>query len=231
MFMKQYLENNFKEIVSFLISILPTNFLRTLAYRIIFGYKIRHSYIGFGTRIAVSRASLDSCRIRSFNCFRGPIVLIMGKHVSVGRNNTFSCSKGRDFQSRDAGTLNRYLEIGEHTRIGTNHLFDMGGDFTIGSHTDISGHASQFYTHGAGAADRSIYIGDNCFIGSAVRFAPGVVIGNNNIVAMGSVVTRKFPGSRQLIGGMPAKVIRENYDWTAKAHRDVREAAPLLVMG
>ena len=72
---------------------------------------------------------------------------------------------------------------------------------------------SQFWTHGAGVVDRNIQIGRDCYLGSAIRFALGSGVGDNVIVAMGSVVTKKFEESMVMIGGVPATVLKRNYDW------------------
>lgn len=228
MFMIQYLKNNWKEIVAILISILPTSFLRTLAYRVVLGYRISHSYIGFGTRLAVTKATIIHSRIRAFNSIVGPIIFVMKSNASMGRRNYARCSGGPGYQGNKEGGFDRHFEIGEFTRIGAAHLFDLGGDLVIGSHTDISGYGSQFWTHGAVTADRTICIGDHCFIGSAVRFAPGTVIGDNNIVGMGSVVNKKFPQSNLLIAGVPAKIVKENHDWSAGEHQVIQNGEPVV---
>jgi len=49
-----------------------------------------------------------------------------------------------------------------------------------------------------------------------VRFAPGSSIGNNVLVAMGSVVSGALGANNALVGGVPAKVLKEKYDW--KSH-------------
>ena len=46
-----------------------------------------------------------------------------------------------------------------------------------------------------------------------VKFAPGTLIGNSNIVGLGSIVTKKFNVENSLIVGNPAKVVKENYNW------------------
>ncbi len=53
-----------------------------------------------------------------------------------------------------------------------------------------------------------ITIKDNCWICSSVTICGGVTIGENSIVAAGAVVTRDMPAN-SIIGGVPAKVIRE----------------------
>lgn len=55
---------------------------------------------------------------------------------------------------------------------------------------------------------KPITIGDNCWIGGGAVINPGITIGDNVVVASGSVVTKNF-GSNLVIGGNPAKIIRE----------------------
>lgn len=52
-------------------------------------------------------------------------------------------------------------------------------------------------------------IGKNCLIGIGAIILPGVEIGDEVIVAAGSVVTKSFP-SNTIIAGNPAKIIKEN---------------------
>src|SRR5581483_6264142 len=53
------------------------------------------------------------------------------------------------------------------------------------------------------------YIGKNCFIGAHAIILPGIRIGDNSIVAIGSVVTKDV-ASNTLVAGNPARVIRTN---------------------
>jgi acetyltransferase-like isoleucine patch superfamily enzyme len=52
-------------------------------------------------------------------------------------------------------------------------------------------------------------IGKNCFIGARSIILPGVEIGDECIVASGSVVTKSVP-PRCIVAGNPAQIIREN---------------------
>lgn len=52
-------------------------------------------------------------------------------------------------------------------------------------------------------------IGKECFIGANSFILPGVEVGNNSIVAAGSIVTRNVP-SNCIVAGNPARIIKEN---------------------
>jgi acetyltransferase-like isoleucine patch superfamily enzyme len=62
-------------------------------------------------------------------------------------------------------------------------------------------------------AERDITIGSDCYLGSAVRFSPGSSIADDVVVAMGSVVSGVLSESNALVGGVPARVLKANYNW------------------
>lgn len=201
----------FKILLATLICIVPINALRVLAYRLL-GYKIS-GRIGFGTVIAVSEARIENCKIGLFNLFVGPMKVEIGTGASIGDRNTFSCGFWTMREQYQNSKYARSLQIGAHTVVTSGHYFDVAGSFVLGDSSWIAGIGSQFWTHGAGVTDRDVRIGPDCYIGSAVRFAPGSAVGENVIVAMGSVVTKKFDISKAMIGGMPATVLKKDYDW------------------
>ena len=59
---------------------------------------------------------------------------------------------------------------------------------------------------------KPITIGDHVWIGSNAIILKGVTIGNGAIIGAGSVVTKDVP-SRCVVGGNPAKIIKESIDW------------------
>jgi len=198
------------------VSLLPVNFLRVFGYRIFFGYHILDSHIGFGTVIAVDEALIQKTTIGLFNLFIGPLKIKIGKSASIRNWNTFSCGYWvlRD-QNKDFN-YTRTLDIGENSLITSGHYFDVAGTFKLGDRSWIAGIGSQFWTHGVGVRERNIEIGSDCYLGSAVRFAPGSSIGNNVVVAMGSVVSGALKTDNALVGGVPAKVLKENYHWKSQ---------------
>lgn len=54
---------------------------------------------------------------------------------------------------------------------------------------------------------KAITVGDNAWFGGGVILIPGVTLGDNVVVAAGSVVTKSF-GDNVVIGGNPARVIK-----------------------
>jgi len=61
-----------------------------------------------------------------------------------------------------------------------------------------------------------IKIGNNVFIGSNTIFLPGVTVGNNVVIAAGSVISKDIPDN-VVVGGVPAKIIKSIDEYKVKA--------------
>ena len=109
------------------------------------------------------------------------------------------------------------LEIGNNCHVGKSTFFDLRGKVTIKdnvvismrcniiTHTDMSkSDLSSIYP----MTQKDVTISDNCYLGANSTILMGVELGENCIVAAGSVVTGSFPPN-SLIGGVPAKLIRK----------------------
>jgi acetyltransferase-like isoleucine patch superfamily enzyme len=193
--------------------LMPINGLRLLGYRVLLGYHISDSQIGFGTVIVVDQVSIERAKLGLFNLFLGPMKMIVREGASIGSRNTFSCGYWVLRDQYKQSNYTRTVELGENVLITSSHYFDVAGTFKLGNHSWIAGIGSQFWTHGVGVRERDVLIGENCYLGSAVRFAPGSSVGNSVLVAMGSVVASALPVDMALVGGVPARVLKENYDW------------------
>jgi acetyltransferase-like isoleucine patch superfamily enzyme len=112
------------------------------------------------------------------------------------------------------------LSIGDNSGIGHSCAFTVGREILIGRNCRVGGGVVFFDTPGhpndpearrAGRPAtpddvRAIIIGDNVWIGSDVIIFPGVTIGDNSIVAYGSVVMSSVP-ENVVVAGNPARQI------------------------
>ena len=118
-----------------------------------------------------------------------------------------------------------YATGGPDTRIGRNvfvnqncTFYDLGGldiadDVMIGPNVSIitSGHPLEPSQRRAFVVAKPIVIERNVWIAAGTTIIGGVTVGENSVVAAGSVVTRDVPPNT-LVGGNPARVIRSIAD-------------------
>jgi hypothetical protein len=114
-----------------------------------------------------------------------------------------------------------YATGGPDTRIGRNvfinqncTFYDLGGidiadDVMIGPNVSIitSGHPVEPSRRRAFTIAKPIVIERNVWIAAGATIIGGVTVGENSVVAAGSVVTRDVPPNT-LVGGNPARLIR-----------------------
>lgn len=116
-----------------------------------------------------------------------------------------------------------HCDYGVNIHVGNNFFMNFGGvildcaDVNIGDNCLI-GPQVGIYTacHPLDPIERirgiefakPITIGDNCWIGGHATINPGVILGNNIVVASGAVVTKSF-SDNVVIGGNPARVIKK----------------------
>lgn len=119
----------------------------------------------------------------------------------------------------------RGVNIGKGVYIGHEVMFDriftdqifIGDNTSIGDRTTITAHANiPSDTRLKKIYPRKIMqtrIGKGVWIMPNVIIAPGVTIGDEAVVATGSVVTKNVP-PRCLVGGVPARVLKDlsNHD-------------------
>lgn len=212
-------------LVSAGISLCPLNWMRRLLYQLLLGYKIdRKAHIGFMTIIAVQNADIEVVNIGMFNKFVGPYDLTIKKGTSIGKDNEFSCGQWVTEQRFQQSGYGRFCKIGEDCVVTRSHYIDTTGGFILGDRSWIAGYSSQFWTHGIGTRDRAISIGEDCYIGSAARFAPGASVYNNSLVGLGSIVVGNFSKENVLITGAPARVIKTEYYWRTRYNSPLNDS-------
>lgn len=107
------------------------------------------------------------------------------------------------------------IRVGRNVFINQNcTMYDLGGivigdDVMIGPNVSLitSSHPVEPSQRRAHVIAKPIMIGRNVWIAAGVTVIGGITIGENSVVAAGSVVTRDVPAN-VLVGGNPAKVIR-----------------------
>ncbi|ARJ39568.1 acyl transferase [Sporosarcina ureae] len=113
------------------------------------------------------------------------------RNLKVGNNVDFA----KDVQITTGGSV----EIGDRVLIG------YGTKILSSNHSIPINKGQVFYsghTHSAVIIEKDVWIGANCII------LPGVYIGEGAIIAAGSVVTKSV-SSFTIVGGVPAKIIKE----------------------
>ena len=211
-------------LVSLFISVVPSNTARVVLHRVINRYKIAPgARIGMFTILACDQATIGRATIGMFNRFLGPFSLELEDGVTTGWFNLFECLFDITDSRFSAFGFKRACTIGKNVSVGENHFIDATDGFYVGEGSWIAGRDSQFWTHGAFGSG-PVAIGSMCYVGSAVRFSPGAGVGNHCLVALGSVVTKRFDNEYLTVGGVPARVINEEHDWTTGGPGDKRES-------
>ena len=115
-----------------------------------------------------------------------PFYTDCGKNINVGKN--VFINSGCRFQDQGG------IRIGDGTLIGHNVVI-----------TTLNHNFEPELRSGMKPAP--VIIGKNVWIGASVTVVPGVTIGENAIIAAGSVVTKDVD-SNTVVGGVPAKLIK-----------------------
>ena len=151
------------------------------------------------------------------------------KALLVPMNNSADPYEIRDLLSRITGSAidesttvftPLYINYGKNISIGKNVFInfdcvflDLGG-IVIEDHVLIAPKVSLLTEgHPIEAENRQsltvapIHIKKNAWIGANATILPGVTIGENSVVAAGSVVSKDVPDNT-IVGGIPAKILK-----------------------
>lgn len=159
----------------------------------------------------------------------------VGRNVRIGRNVEFRFTQPSLQERRlvlgddvtiDSGTIldtfGGSIAIATGTIVGPGCLIYGHGGITIGCYSLISPKCtilssnhdfSQPHVRLRDLADviAPTSIGDNCWLGSATCVMAGTTIGDDTIVAAGSIVTRDLT-AMSVARGAPAKVVRSRLE-------------------
>ena len=109
------------------------------------------------------------------------------------------------------------LNIGNGVSIGDRTEIHVGKEIIIGDGTLIAWDCCimdrDYHNIGEKEIMKPVHIGSRVWVGCKATILKGVTIGDGAVIAAGAVVTKDVPANA-LVGGNPAKIIRENISWT-----------------
>lgn len=120
-----------------------------------------------------------------------------GGSIHIGKHVTIS------------GKTNIAVIEGKSVTVGDDCLFSAEISFRVGdSHSILDTSTGKRIN-----PSKDITIGNHVWIGHSVKVLKGATVGDNSVIATGAIVTDKdFPPS-SIIGGSPAKVLKEGVNW------------------
>lgn len=147
------------------------------------------------------------------NSVINPNCLIEGRRIRIGRElwcgPEVRIGGGSCFEPQSELTAGYWLHLGMRAFVNTARPVTIGNEVGIGTNSAIYTHgAYQSLLQGFPVAFAPVTIGDNCWLPGAI-VNPGVTIGVNTVIGVGSVVTRNIPAGA-LAAGVPCRVIKEN---------------------
>ncbi len=142
-------------------------------------------------------------------------VVIEGYRVEIGREAFLD--RGAYIGGGSCFSKSAFLKAGDWFHMGIDSHVNIAMGVTIGDAVGL-GITSKIFTHGAYIDSFSlgapvqwepVVIGNNVWLPNA-WVNPGVSIGDNVVAAAMTLINRDIP-SGSLVGGVPVKVLRENY--------------------
>ena len=124
--------------------------------------------------------------------------LFSGAKVSIHENATLELG---------SGYINHTANIGCYAHIKIGHDVAIAENVVI---RDSDNH--DFISDKEHIRTAPISIGNKVWIGMNCIILKGVTIGDNSVIAAGSVVTKDVPAN-VLVAGVPAKIIKTNISW------------------
>ena len=167
--------------------------------------------LAFRRRIAADKLAIgDNVTIGRLNCFVGPVSVTIGSGTQIGAGNRIGCSDWVSEKTYDALRRAWTRRRNRNCLLTDHHLVYCPLLAEIGDGTSFEGSASEVLTRDVGIAERDVIIGSRCYLGSAVRLAPGARLGDECILSLGSILSGDLSAARcAMVAGMPAKVIKQ----------------------
>ncbi|MBA3704397.1 MAG: acyltransferase [Bacteroidetes bacterium] len=145
-----------------------------------------------------------------------PVNIYFGFKTEVKLGESISIGPGVNIIAKDGAKLtigsgtyftsDMHLEAAKSINIGSDCAISWGVTIIDTNHHKILSEESNT-NYGEG-----VTIGNHVWVGCNVTILKGTEIGDNSIIAAGSLVKGKYP-KNTMIAGNPAKVIKQNINW------------------
>jgi acetyltransferase-like isoleucine patch superfamily enzyme len=177
------------------------------------GLKIRSGVeIKLGGRITLGNPDKNSAVVS-----RLPINIYFGKRSKINIGHSLSVGPGVNIIVKDDASLtignntyftsDMHLEVVNSVQIGDSCAISWGVTIIDDDHHEIISGVEK-----KKSKPSSVNIGNKVWIGCNVTILKNTSIGNNCVIAAGSVVKGSFPDN-SLIAGNPAMVVKQNINW------------------
>jgi acetyltransferase-like isoleucine patch superfamily enzyme len=133
---------------------------------------------------------------------------IFGRSISIGAGVKLIVKDGGELSIGDNTyfTSDMHLEAIKKIAIGAGCAISWGVTIIDDDHHQV------LSKEPGSDASAGVKIGDHVWIGCNAVILKGTEIGNNCIVAAGSIVKGKFPDN-VMIAGSPAKIVKQEINW------------------
>lgn len=142
-----------------------------------------------------------------------PSILAMHENSKLVVLGDFSIYSGsRVYINNGASLILGSGYINNNFNLSCFERIEIGNEVAISENVCIRDADNHVITSSEHRPTQPIKIGNKVWIGMNVTILKGVTIGDGSIVAAGAVVNKDVP-ERCLVGGVPAKIIKENVTW------------------
>ncbi|MCP3920741.1 MAG: acyltransferase [bacterium] len=137
----------------------------------------------------------------------------LGDGVTIGRGASIRPSSYYGHDLGDGLAVGAGSAIGAYCWIGASGFVSIGARVLLGPRVVMIAENHAFGDVARPIKDQGveragIVIEDDCWLGAGATILAGVTVGRGSIVAAGAVVTRDV-APRSIVGGVPARVLRE----------------------
>jgi len=180
--------------------------------------------IGHGNLVTgVARLRLgDHVHIGHLNIIRGGDEVVLERWSEVLRLNVINAIPEPILANPAVPTF----RLGAGAIVTAGHKIDFTDRVDIGRRAIIGGRASSLWTHNRQQTG-PLTVGEQAYLGSECRMAPGASVAPRSVVGMGAVVVGALDKPEWLYGGVPARPLKplEPHDLVL-VERPTREGLP-----